>query len=71
MKVPTSNLNILEYVPVKSDGVVKQRQKQWLKNGEEEESDEEPSKWMEGLDHSDTYVTFSNNSRKRYAKGVA
>ena len=70
MKVPFSNLNLLEYVPVKSDGEVKARQKQWLKNGEDPEDDEE-FHWMEDLDHSDTYIAFSNNTRKSFLPGQA
>jgi hypothetical protein len=69
-------LNALEYVCLEEDGPTRERERNWLLGGSDEESDEDFS-WVEDLETIDfkcvknqTYFCFINEMRRPMKKGT-
>lgn len=69
-------LNAIEYIPIEEDCPSKDKQKQYVEEGYNEESDED-FHWMDQLKvtdpvslQNDTYFTFVNQMRKKMEKGT-
>ena len=70
IQIDTNMLNLTEYIELESQGELKDREREWIDNGGEEEDSDEEFDFVKNCDMGNSYFTLSNESRRTFKRGT-